>query len=253
MVQNKLMDTTSTLCLGLLILNGEATAIIPVNIVSDDIPEIDEQFGLQLESVRLATDINGGRDFSFAGDTTQIDSVPQLGPNTATQVVIAKNDDANGVIMLVATQLTVQEGSIAMIQLLRSRGTFGTVAVSFSITPGSALGSGIDYSAPSSPITIPSGVSSAVIAIPIVDDAVAEFQESFTVALSTVGGGARLDGPTSALVIIDSSDNPTGRVRFTSTTPHTVDNPVTAASETFIVERLDGTSGTVQVRYTIVI
>ena len=230
--------------------NGEATTSVVATIVPDSIPEVDEAFIVRLVSIQLASDINGGREFNFAGDTSLIDSIPQLGPNTEAEIVIQKNDDANGVVSVTLNQFTVQEGDSAMVQLSRTGGTFAAIAVSFTITPGTALGSGIDFSAPSSPMIIPPGVSSAIISIPIIDDTVPEFQESFSIMLTGVGNGGRLGDETTAVVIIDASDNPTGRVRFSSTdvAGRVVDNP--SAGSTIVsltVERQDGTNGIVEV------
>lgn len=231
--------------------DGEATASIVATIVPDSIPEVDEAFVLRLGSIELAADINGGREFNFAGDKSLIDSTPQLGPNTEAEIVIQKNDDANGVVSISLNQFTVQEGSVAMVQLTRTGGTFGAIAVSFIVTPGTASGSGVDFSSPSSPLTILPGQSSAVISIPVIDDSVPEFQESFTVNLTSVGGGGRLGDQITTIVIIDTSDNPTGRVHFSSAdvAGHVVENPsVGTATVSLTVERQDGTNGVVEVR-----
>lgn len=231
-------------------LNGEATASIMIAIVADSIPEEDEAFILRLDAVELTADINGGRDFNFVGDASLIDSLPQLGPGTEAVIVIQKNDEANGVVSITQSQVSVQEGSTAMVQLARTGGTFGVITVTFTITPGTALGSGVDFSPPSSPLIIPPGQSSAVISIPIVDDTVPEFHESFSIMLNSVGGGGRLGDQITALVIIDASDNPTGRVRFSATdlAGHVVDNPSgEITTVTLTIERQDGTNGVVEV------
>ena len=237
------------------IADGEASGSIIATIVADSIPEEDESFRVRLDSVELVNDINGGRDFTFAGDASEIDSVPQLGPNTEAVVVIQKNDDANGVISLTQSQYTAAEGDVVAIQVTRSGGTFGSVAVSFTVTPGTAQGSGVDYSPPASPLVIPAGQSSAVISIPIVDDTVPEFQESFGLTLNSVSGGARLSGLGMTNVIINASDSPTGRLRFSAAdiAGHIIDNPTTTNAIVILtVERQGGTNGIVSVREEIV-
>ena len=230
--------------------NGEASGSINTMFVADDIPEEDESFRIRLNSVELAADINGGRDFNFAGDATEIDSVPQLGPNTESVITIQKNDDANGVISLTQNLYTAVEGGALMIEVARAAGTFGSVGVSFTVTPGTAQGSGVDFSTPSSPLIIPPGQSSGVISIPIVDDSAPEFQESFSVALTGVSGGARLSGLAMTNIIINASDNPTGRLRFSAfdLAGRVVDNPTSVSTSVMLtVERQGGTSGAVQV------
>ena len=92
------------------------------------------------------------------------------------------------------------------------------IPVQATLTPsdGTATGgsdptvAGIDYDHdPVTPITIPAGVSSVDLAIAINDDSLAEASETFSVALTAVGGqrGVSVASPSSATVTITDNDN----------------------------------------------
>ena len=217
------------------------------------LPEVNELFILTLTSVSLAEDINGGRDFNFEGDESLIDSIPSLGIIKQTDLTILKNDDANGIISLTASTYYGTEGSSVAIELSRTRGKFGTLTVQYTVggvDTDSALGGGVDYSSPGSSVTISPGQSSASVVVPIIDDNNPELQEFFSFELNSVTGGARLGNLTSAVVIIEPSDNPNGRVLFSSSdAAQVIDNPTDSIQAVnFDVLREDGTFGSIEVR-----
>lgn len=207
---------------------------------------------LTLTSVGLSEDINGGRDFNYAGDESLIDTLPSLGIIKQTDITILKNDDANGIISLTAASFTGIEGSSAVVEVSRSRGKFGTLTVQYTVggvNTDSALGGGVDYSAPGSSVTMSPGQSSVSVLIPIVDDSSPELQEFFSFELDSVTGGASLGNLTSAIVVIEPNDNPNGRVLFAaSDVAMVVDNPTdSSVTVDFNVLREDGTFGTIEV------
>ena len=104
------------------------------------------------------------------------------------------------------------------------------IPVQATLTPsdGTATGgsdatvAGIDYDHdPVTPITIPAGVSSVDLLIAINDDSVAEPSETFTVALTVVGGqrGVSLGSPSTSTVTITDNDAPTATVPTNPTVP----------------------------------
>lgn len=53
---------------------------------------------------------------------------PRLGSNQVAHIVIEKNDDANGIVQLSASWVTVDEPNVgAVVNVTRTRGAFGTV------------------------------------------------------------------------------------------------------------------------------
>ena len=235
----------------IMISDGSNTGIITAAIIDDTVPEIDESFSLTLTSVTLLNYENGGRDFTYLGDDSLIDSLPTLSDSADTfEATISSNDDAFGIINLSANSYQVSEGTTLTVNVIRSGGTFGTLSLYFTVQSGTALGNGIDYSSPTSPINISPGQSSLQLTIPIIDDITPELQESFTVTINRVEGGASLGTIRSATVIILPSDNPNGRVRFTGSdvSGRVVSNPVDGPADVMLeVLRLDGSIGSIDV------
>uniref|UniRef100_A0A1X7VF86 Staphylococcus aureus surface protein A n=3 Tax=Amphimedon queenslandica TaxID=400682 RepID=A0A1X7VF86_AMPQE len=233
--------------------DGSNTAIITAAIVDDSEPEIDESFSVTLTAVTLLNYNNGGRDFTYPGDDSLIDSLPTISDSSDTfQATIAANDDAFGVISLTTNSYQVEEGTTLLVNVERSGGTFGTLSLQFTVQSVSALGNGIDYSAPTSPINILPGQALLQLTIPIIDDINPELQESFTVTIDSVEGGASLGTIRTATVIILPSDNPNGRVRFTDSdiSGRVVANPVNSPSDVMLeVLRLDGSIGSIDVTW----
>ena len=233
--------------------DGSNTAIITAAIVDDSEPEIDESFSVALTSVSLLNYNNGGRDFTYPGDDSLIDSLPTISDSSDTfQATIASNDDAFGVISLTTNSYEVTEGTTLVIDVERSGGTFGTLSLQFTVDSVGALGNGIDYSAPTSPINILPGQALLQLTIPIIDDITPELQESFTVTIDSVEGGASLGTIRTATIIILPSDNPNGRVRFTDSdiSGRVVANPVDSPSDVMLeVLRLDGSIGSIDVSH----
>ena len=203
-----------------------------------------------MTAVTLINDINGGRNFDFSGDESLIDSLPLLGLILQFDATISQNDDANGIISLASSSYEITEGATVSIVVQRTAGTFGALSVHFTLTPGTALGNGIDYISPSSPVAMAPGQSSVQISVSTVDDVTPELQEYFSLTLTSVAGGATLGSVLTTTIIIAPNDNPNGRVRFTASdvAGRVIANPTDAPSNVqFEVLRLDGNIGSIDV------
>src|SRR4029079_9373478 len=84
-----------------------------------------------------------------------------------------------------APAFTVTENAGTANVTVRRTGTVGTVTVDFVTTPGTATAPG-DYTALTGTLTFPSGTALRTIAVPIVNDAVLESTESFSLTLSNL-------------------------------------------------------------------
>jgi hypothetical protein len=169
------------------------TAVIPI--INDALAEPDETFEVELSNASGAA----------------------LGTTTTASVTIPANDrpappPANGQpgsLQLSASSYAVNESSGNLIvTVTRVGGTSGVVGATLTIAPGTAL-AGQDYVGTSSTVSFGSGdASSRVVAIPIVNDSVAELSESFSVTLSAPTGGATLGAPTTAAASVTDNDPP---------------------------------------------
>ncbi|MEO1146755.1 MAG: Calx-beta domain-containing protein [Cyanobacteria bacterium J06638_22] len=152
-------------------------------------------------------------------------------------------DPTPGAIAFDASSYTVSEdGTTASVTLVRTSGTAGAVSVEVGLTDGTATAPG-DYDNTLQTVNFADGQASQTVLIPIVDDALAEGDETVNLALSNPIGGVTLGSqPTATLTIVDN-DAP-GAIAFDASS-YTVSEDGTAASVTLV--RTGGTAGAVSV------
>ena len=102
------------------------------------------------------------------------------------------------------------------IPVVRSGGSDGTVTVDYS-TSDITANSPADYASVFGTITFLNGETTKTIEIPIVDDPTPEVNETFTVSLSAVSGGATLGTPLTGTVTILDNEVPTLTVSIAAT------------------------------------
>jgi hypothetical protein len=100
-----------------------------------------------------------------------------------------------GVVGLAVERLATAEGAGPLtLKVERREGTLGAVTVDYAVRAESAA-DGVDFSSISGTVSFADGDSTAkVLTVPVLDDALAESDETFRVELSNPGGGALL-GP----------------------------------------------------------
>ena len=69
-----------------LIENGQFEGSLPITVLTDDLPELNERLNIELTRVELV-----------GGPPANPSNIPQLGERRAAKVTIGSNDDANGV------------------------------------------------------------------------------------------------------------------------------------------------------------
>lgn len=120
-------------------------------------------------------------------------------PNPATVTI---TDIENGTAQFTVSNVDTAEGSTAILTVSRTGGSSGPLTVNYATSNGTAT-AGQDFTAASGAITFADGdTAPQSISIPILDDAVAEGAETFTVTLT----GANVGTPASAAVTITSND-----------------------------------------------
>ena len=113
-----------------------------------------------------------------------------------------------GYLSFASTNFSANESAgTADLTVTRTNGSSGSVTISYTTTPGTAL-PGVNYvaSSGSGTLTLADGIISGVIPITLVQNSLVQPPVSFTVALSNPTGGAVLIDPTNTTVTI-SSDN----------------------------------------------
>ena len=105
-----------------------------------------------------------------------------------------------------STQLRVNEGNGAVeVTFIRRDGSQGLVTVDY-LTFGSTATAGSDYTPVTGTAIFDDGQTSQTITIPILEDTLAEGQETFSVTITNPTGGARLLAPRTATITIDDND-----------------------------------------------
>ena len=118
-----------------------------------------------------------------------------------------------GTIALGSSSYSVNEnGGTVTITATRTGGSAGAVGISYGISNGSAL-VGSDYTEASGTLSWANGdTANKTFAVSIINDALNEPNETFTVKLSSPTGGATLGSPNSATVTITNDDPPNAPV-----------------------------------------
>ncbi len=230
----------------IIIADNSNTGTISVTIGNDNTPEINEFFVININSVELINNINNGRDFDYNGDTSLIDTIPSLGVITTTNINIEENDNARGVFSFTTSTITVTEGTTVVIDIQRLQGTFGTPAIHYTVSTGTAQEDDYMKATPTSPIIFSVGQSLRSISITIVDDILPELQETLLVELTGINNGGILGDITELSIIIEPSDNPLGSIGFSDIdiAGRVLDNSMT--SPFFISLTIDKEGGELQ-------
>lgn len=194
--------------------DGVAMANIPVSIIGDSIPELDESLIVELVGVGLITS-------SIEG--TSPSGEPTIGAISVTTLVILENDDPRGRFSiygsngLSVTRVSEPEGVSFGVSLTVERlgGTLGEVSVEWGVVNSTAQ-EGSDYAGSGAVLTFSDGEVRSTVAITILADNIPERDETIFVILSNPVGGATV-GPGdegNTLIIIEANGAAAGVVGF---------------------------------------
>ncbi len=171
---------------------GETAKTVTVAIIDDTLDELNENFAVALSAPSQAI----------------------LGTTKQTIVTITDNDIP--AINLSSPTYTVGEGAgQATIMATLTMASISAVTVNYATSNGTAT-SGSDYSSSSGILTFLPGATMAIFNIPIINDNLAELNETFTVALSNPNSNAILGTTPTAVVTIIDNDKPV--IQFSSKT-----------------------------------
>ncbi|NXH80376.1 GPR98 protein, partial [Edolisoma coerulescens] len=175
----------------------ETNRTVYISVCDDDLPEADETFTFHLTLLKPSARIKVGL------------------PKSVT-VTILSNDNAFGIISFnMSALITVDEprgrNEFVPLTLIRERGTYGTVIVTFEIEDGPNSAEE-DLSPARGNITFTPGRSVLIYNLTVLDDQVPENDEIFVVYLKSVEGGAEINNTKNSVWInIKKNDSP---VRF---------------------------------------
>ncbi len=209
--------------------DGETSKTLVVPIINDGDVESTESF-----TVVLSNPLGGAT----------------LGTASTATVTINDNDVVlPGVLSLSVSTTNVNEdaGSVNL-TVERTGGSDGAVSVDFATANGTAV-SGADYTSNSGTLSFADGETSKVITIAVLNDSDFEGNETFTVTLSNVSGGATIGTGQTTVTIIDDDVFTPGVIAFNSATASVNED---AGNVTLTVARTGGSDGAVTAAFTTV-
>jgi len=201
-------------------------------------------------SVPVLDDSNYEGNETFTVSLSNVTGGASIGSRGTATVTITEDDPAPaaGTLKFSGADYSVAEdGGSALITVVRTGGSFGTVGINYQTSNGTAT-AGSDYSASSGTLTFGDGVTSRSFSVDVLDDSAYEGNESFQLSLSGVSGDATLGSPTVATVTILENDAvpPAGSLQFSGANYSLAENDGQAL---ITVTRTGGTAGAVSVSY----
>ncbi len=192
-------NTSITLVFGA----GETTKTVTVPILDDSIVESNETLTLQLAPITVGV---------------------LVGAQSTASVTIIDNDTANaGTLSFSRSGFSVNEDGVAVnaVIVTRSGSSTGGVGATINLANGTATGGSTplvfpnDYSNAAINLSFASGETSKVITVPILDDAIAESDETVNLTLTNPTGGANIGSQSSATLTILDNDSTTVTIAAT--------------------------------------
>lgn len=192
---------------------GQTSGFIRIEILDDSDPEMEETFGIVLSGPK--------------GDA--IITYP-----TKINVRINANDNPNGVLSFVSPngvsypEVKVNEdtGSVGVFPVQRNAGTFGTVSVTWQVFRNdSTLGDvKSDITMTSGMVVFQPGQTQQKLNVSVVNDIIPEPTERYIVRLmpGTETGGARVEGITEGVLLVEDSDHYYGSVFLGGDSEHSI-------------------------------
>ena len=170
--------------------DGETTKAVTIPVIDDAVYEDTETINLTLSAPTNGADL--GEQVTAVLNVLDDDAQP--GNLGFSQANYSLNEDGTGAIE---------------IAVVRTDGSDGEVSATVVLSDGTATG-GDDYITTPITVNFANGETSKTITVPIVDDAIAELDESINLALTNATGGATLgDQPTAVVTIVASDITPT--------------------------------------------
>jgi hypothetical protein len=205
--------------------DGDSSAkIFTVLIIDDNEYEDDEIFYLKLKKAKGA----------------------ELGNPKKAEVTIIDDDYEPGTLQFsYATYSVNEDGGSVDVTVTRAGGSDGAISVKCKSSDGSAI-AGQDYSAVSQTLSWGNGdTDNKTCTASIIDDAVVEDDETFSLSLKNATGGATIGNPDTTEVTIVDNDSEPGTLQFFSTMYSVNEN---GGPEVISVTRAGGSDGAISVR-----
>lgn len=207
--------------------------------------------GAKTFSIPLINDANFEPNETFTISLANPTNGLELGANATATVTVTSEDSQplpGSVVLGQPTYTVSEDGNSLLVSVTRGGGTAGAVSVNYATANGTAT-AGQDYTATSGSLGWAAGEGGAkTFSIPLINDALVEVNETFSISLSGATGGLTLGSPSTATVTITSEDVPAapGNVQFAQAT-YSVSE--TGGSLLVSVTRTGGSTGAASISY----
>ncbi|KAF3821827.1 hypothetical protein GH733_009869, partial [Mirounga leonina] len=207
------------------LLEGETSKSVPIYIINDIYPELEESF-----LVQLLNETTGGA---------------RLGALTEAIIIIEASDDPYGLFGFQITKLIVEEPEFNSVKVnlpvIRNSGTLGNVTVQWVATINGQLATG-DLRVVSGNVTFAPGETIQTLLLEVLADDVPEIEEVIQVQLTDASGGGTIGLDRVANIVIPANDNPYGTVAFVQSV-YRVQEPLERSSCANITVRRSASEG----------
>ncbi|XP_075398780.1 adhesion G-protein coupled receptor V1 [Tenrec ecaudatus] len=214
------------------LLEGETSKAVPVYIINDIYPELEESF-----LVQLLNETTGGA---------------KLGALTEAVIIIEASDDPYGLFGFQITKLVVEEPEFNSVKvnlpIIRNSGTLGNVTVQWVATINGQLATG-DLRVVSGNVTFAPGETIQTLLLEVLADDVPEIDEVIRVQLTDASGGGTIGLDRVANILIPANDNPYGTVAFVQSVYRVQEPLERSAWANISVRRSGGRFGRLQLFY----
>nr|AAL06014.1 MASS1.3 [Mus musculus] len=204
------------------LLEGETTKAVPIYIINDIYPELEETF-----LVQLLNETTGGAT---------------LGPLREAVITIEASDDPYGLFGFQNTKFIVEEPEFNSVRvsapIIRNSGTLGNVTVQWVAIINGQFATG-DLRVVSGNVTFAPGETIQTLLLEVLADDVPEIEEVVQVQLAAASGGGTIGLDRVANIVIPANDNPYGSVAFVQSV-FRVQEPLERSSYANITVRRSG-------------
>ncbi|MBN3308256.1 GPR98 protein, partial [Amia calva] len=214
------------------LLEGETSKPVPIYIINDNRPELEEMFRIE-----LLNQTTGG---ALLGDLTQ------------TIITILPSDDPFGSFVFQAAPITVEEPAVNSTQInlpiVRNAGTVGNVTLQWAATVNGKPAIG-DLQPVSGQLIFVLGETMKILTVDVLADDVAEIEEVILVALTEASNGGSIGSERVVNIVVPPNDNPHGTVFFRQSM-YRVQEPLEGVfTANITISRRGGRFGHLQILY----
>ncbi|XP_015216090.2 adhesion G-protein coupled receptor V1 isoform X1 [Lepisosteus oculatus] len=214
------------------LLEGETSKPVPIYVINDIIPELEEKFRIE-----LLNQTTGG---ALLGELTQ------------SVITIEPSDDPFGSFVFQAASITVEEPDVNSTKInfpiIRNAGTLGNVTVRWAATVSGQPAIG-DLQPVSGQIIFAPGETMKTLAVEVLADDVPENEEIIRLELIGASNGGSIGAERMVNILVPPNDNPYGTVSFRQSVYRFQEPLEGAMTVNITVRRSGGLFGRLQILY----